>query len=1223
MKTVLVKFVIFVGCLIMLLGVIGIGSLTVSADNPTSGTCGDNLTWEYNESTYTLTIYGTGEMNGYSSDYNKTAPWKSFYETMKTVVINDGVTSIGNYAFYECTELTSISLPDSITSIGQHAFYNCSNLTNIIIPNEVENIGNWAFYSCSGLVNITISNSISSIGYRVFSYCTSLTSIIIPNSVETIGDYAFSNCTRLKNLTIPNGVKTIKQGAFYNCSELTTVTVPDSVTNIGYVAFKGCNSLTEITLPFIGEYDGINGYAYNNVFGYIFGYVKKIPAEQIPIGCVYQYQERLDEWPYYNTYYYYIPASLRKVTITNTATIPCNAFKNCSFIENLTLPDNVTSISGDSIDSNITINCNADSVSAFSLSKVGYSFVDPDALDYRIIIHGNAEEKYVEIAEYIGVDKQPTIPSGVRGIPVSVIGDYAFYNCAELTNVTIPSSVTNIWSSAFEGCTKLSNIIIPNSVISIGNSAFSGCTELTSVTIPGSVTSIGNSAFSNCNCLTSIAVNNNNPIYHSAGNCIIETESKTLIAGCNNSVIPTDGSVTSIGDAAFKYCTGLTSVTISNSVTSIGSGAFSGCTSLTSIIIPDSATSIGRSAFYGCTSLTNIIIPDSVTNIEDWVFYGCTGLASVTIGNGITNIASNTFVDCPLERVKMGSGLTSIPSCLINKETLKAFTVGENVTSIDASVFSDCTKLEILTFNAVNCSDFGSYRHWLSGCSSLKSVTIGNNVEKIPAYFLYGCQGITSITIPDSVTSIGVDAFYNCPLEYVKMGSGLTSIPSTLIHKDSLKTFIIGNSVTSIDSSAFKDCTALSSVTIGNSVKKIDDSAFFGCTGLTSIVISNSVTSIGKSTFSNCSGLTSVRIGTSVTTISDSLFAGCTSLATITLPSGITRIGENAFYNTAYYNNASNWTDNLLYIGNYLIKGKTDLTGNKSVKSGTTCIADYALSGCNKFITLTVPNSVNYIGSNAFGNVTNVAYTGTATGSPWGARCLNGYTDGNFVYSDSGKAKLVACSGLATGSVIIPASTDTIGNSAFSACSTLTNIYIPVNVTRIGNSAFSSTALSDVYYEGSTVDKLGISFGDYNSKITDATWHYNSKKSDMPSTPANPDNPTNPDNPSLDIPEANVIRGNSADNKKTYNYRTTVTFTANVTEGGSVQWYVDGNPAGNGNTLTVKDKTNDYTVKVIVTDRNGNKIMDEEQVTIKHGFFDILIWFFVHLFNPGAYDVKQ
>ena len=460
---------------------------------------------------------------------------------------------------------------------------------------------------------------------------------------------------------------------------------------------------------------------------------------------------------------------------------------------------------------------------------------------------------------------------------------------------------------------------------------------------------------------------------------------------------------------------------------------------------------------------------------------------------------------------------------------------------------------------------------------------------------------------------------------------------------------------------------------------------------LKTFIIGENVTTVGG--FSGCKGLTSITIPNSVKNINSLAFSGCTNLATINLPEGITRIGENAFNNTAYYNNSSNWSDNMLYIGNYLIKGKTNLAGNKSVKSGTTCIADYAFSGCSKIITLTVPNSVNYIGSNAFGNVTNVAYTGTATGSPWGARCLNGYADGNFVYRDSAKAKLVACSGLATGSVVIPASTDTVCKNAFGACSGLTAVYLPVNVTRIEESAFSGTALTDVYYEGGATDKLVLSIADNNTKLNEATWHYNSKISDMPQAtvytltynanggsgaPGNQtgsgyvsisntkptrsgytflgwatsksstsaqygagslinldkditlyavwqknNTPDNPDNPSQDIPEADVIKGNSADNKKTYNYKTTVTFTAAVPEGGSVQWYVDGSPAGNGSTLTVKDKTNDYTVKVVVTDKNGNKTMDEEQVTIKHGFFDIIIWFFVHLFNPGAYDVKQ
>ena len=243
-----------------------------------------------------------------------------------------------------------------------------------------------------------------------------------------------------------------------------------------------------------------------------------------------------------------------------------------------------------------------------------------------------------------------TIPNSVTNIGMS-----AFYGCSALTSITIPNFVTSIGNNAFSGCSALTSITIPNSVTSIGNNAFSGCSSFTSITIPNSVTSIGNYAFISCESLTSMMVESGNTVYDTRENCnaIIETASKTLIAGCQSTTIP--NSVTSIGGSAFYGCSSLTSLTIPNSVTSIGESAFRGCSSLASITIPNSVTSIRERAFYDCSSLTSITIPNSVTSIGECAFWYCYALTSITIPNSVTSIGYGAFFGC--------SALTSI-TCL-------------------------------------------------------------------------------------------------------------------------------------------------------------------------------------------------------------------------------------------------------------------------------------------------------------------------------------------------------------------------------------------------------------------------------------------------------------------------------------------------------------------------------------------------------------------------------
>ena len=410
-----------------------------------SGSCGTNVTYTFDSSTGTLTIQGNGAMTNYS-DYM----YSSWYSNIKTVIIEDGVTSIVEWAFFECSGLTSVTIPNSVTNIGSGAFSGCSGLTSIIIPNSVTSIGGNAFYKCSGLTSVTIPNSVTSIEGAAFADCSGLTSItvaqgntkydsrdncnaiiesasnrlisgckttIIPNTVTSIGNYAFCGCSGLTSVTIPNSVTSIGESAFRICSGLTVVTIPNSVTAIYGDAFNSCSGLTSITIPNSvtnigsGAFSGCSGLISINVVSGNTKYDSRDNCNAIIESAS-------------NT----LIAGCKTTIIPNTVTSIGNyAFYGCSGLTSVTIPNSVTSI--------------------------GYS---------------------------------------------------AFSDCSGLTSVTIPNSVTSIGRGAFKNCSGLTSVTIGNSVTSIGSHAFNGCSGLTSVTIPNSVTSIGNYAFYGCSGLTSV-----------------------------------------------------------------------------------------------------------------------------------------------------------------------------------------------------------------------------------------------------------------------------------------------------------------------------------------------------------------------------------------------------------------------------------------------------------------------------------------------------------------------------------------------------------------------------------------------------------------------------------------------------------------------------------------------------------------------------------------------
>ena len=970
---------------------------------------------------------------------------RGFKKLESVTIVNTEIKSVGNNAFMGCPALASVSTKGSYEVIGEGAF--ASTAITSIDLSKVHTLGNSAFLNATKLVEVKGFGN---------------------GGIDNIPVSTFEGCSSLSAFTINKNIKHIHASSFKN-SGLTKLDIPEGVTFDAGV-LRGCKKLTELSVYQLGS----AGYV-----GMLFGASRDDSSS------------RISE---------YIPASLKKISLGIGTTINAHAFKGCSDVEVIDLPDGIVAIGESAFagcESLLVMDIPADSTTlkyigagAFSGCKLLKELPLTSSLEYI----GSGAFRGCNGIEALNIPflgSTPDLNDGRESVSYLFDGSVP----AMLKTITLlDTDLVRLPDGAFEGCDGATKIIIPASVTNVGADAFSGCSSLTVVKVMGTstaegadmsrVTSIGADAFDGCVALTSVKL-------------------------CPE--------ITSIGSRAFRD-TGIKSMVIPEGIVHIGEYILRGCNSLATFSTPflgsykdrqedmeyffgyDVPASlktvrvlsfangeIGNRAFKNCTNVTSFILPNDVTAIGDEAFYGCAALASFDFSK-ITSVGKYAFAGCTLLRANGIGGLENI----------------------GAGAFSGCEAItECVLENAVEIGDDTFY-----GCVSITSVTLGNNLVTI-GNRAFAKTGITSISLPNSLREIGSEAFYECAsLTEVRIGQGVQVIGSRAFSGTGVSSISLPYTVTRIDSEAFS-LTPITEIVIPRSVTSLGTGVLSGCESLVSVsfpitedyyyggfdfynyynsyagiggflfnaqipssvrsitINSSSRNYITETMFNGASFVRSIEIDANITYIYDYAFSQCNELRYISLPDTVTpaTVGTSVFdscmrlyeistsssegffapyvveYNQSKAPTAEKDGYSFALYGSdwYLVDypDTEELVLPDSFEFEGVPVSEYKIPQnlffCkDKLTAVTISAGVKSIGANAFADCYNLK---TVKSVDAGARLAS-----------LGESAFARCYALKT--VILPSSVVGIGANAFMACSEMTEIALSRSLKRIEDGAF-------------------------------------------------------------------------------------------------------------------------------------------------------------------------
>ena len=836
---------------------------------------------------------------------------------MSSIEMSNNLTTIGEWAFSQCINLTAITLPDGLTSIGSMAFRECTSLTSILIPQSVANIGDCPLTGCTSIntikvapgntlydsrsdcnaiietatntliqtcKNSTVPNGVEKIAYHAFDDYPSRTSITLPKSLREIGYGAFDHLTSLTSIVIPSGVTIIGEQAFFCCSGLTNyLYLPEGLTEIGDYAFYGCSGLPYVKIP--KSVTSIGEYAFRDCDQLRAVEVEhKTPIDISTLSC--------------NPFGIYANASLNAGLIVPARCkenyVDAVYWKDFRVIEEA--EDNLIDFEDDLVKSICVNNWDSDDDGDISYDEAEAVTTLPNNIFSKKGIKNFPEFQY-----FTGITE---------------ITNYAFQDCSELTNISLPNSLTIIGQGAFERCSALESIIINEGVTSIGYCAFADCSSLQSVDIPSTVNKFGNdfyyNAFLGCTSLETINISSANAVFTTggSGSAIIKKDNNLLITGCKNTIIP--ASVRVIGPMAFQKISTLTSITIPENVVGIMTSAFEK-TGLTSIIIPEGVTTIEDYSFTSCKQLAVVELPASLESIGEYTFTSSTNLKKV-VCHWTT---SNEIPQLPTSYGSPFSGISSDCSLYVPSGTIDMYVAKRWTTNVFKGGIYESNKSEQTL-----------------ALTSIPEMTYGDAAYTLPQTTAEGLiltwtvANANIATVSSNVLTIN--------------GAGTTTVTATQEGNDDYELFSKEFTLTVNPKNASNlTINSISAVTYNGSAQTPNVTVKDGTTTLTSgthytVAYSNNtnagtatatITGMGNYTGTkNASFTINPKNASNLTinSIAAQTYTGVAKTPTVTVKDGSTTLTNGTHYTVAYNNNINAGTATVT------VTGKGNYTGTKT-----------------------------------------------------------------------------------------------------------------------------------------------------------------------------------------------------------------------------------------------------------------------------------------------------